>query len=169
MAEYLPPPPAIPVHYLYCGPNTLLNNATFVVAGVSFRHEAIDKIYKNIPKNLIHNGCGAVVAQMVCDSDNPHDGGAIAVFLFEELVGYAPKQVLEMKAGSSDIGTIFRSNITILNQNGLPAIAAARLYAPSMTAKNYGIRVSTRGRIAPGFKPKPAAPPLGDPPKQQWH
>jgi hypothetical protein len=58
----------------------------FEVVGESFCQEAIGRQYL-IQKELGKVG-GNLVAELIPEDDNPHDGNAIAVFINDDLVGY---------------------------------------------------------------------------------
>lgn len=109
------------------------------MVGESHRQPALRRHLENSPERL-------VVAQLVRDRGNPHDAGAVAVFVGSDHVGYIPRRDL-----GSEGQTLYRA-LARLAGHGVPATCWARLNGGEPGKPSVGISLFT------GFCEKPDRP-----------
>jgi hypothetical protein len=112
------------------------------VVGESYRQDALQRVLAGAGPHRL------VMAQLVRDRTNPHHGGAVAVFVGTDHVGYLSRNDLGYEGQS-----LYRA-LARLAERGLPATCWARVNGGTSDKSSIGISLFTGGRERPD-KPYP--------------
>lgn len=135
---YVPPPPHQPVDPSWTAATQTLRPEGYLrVVGESFRQEALRRVLAAAGPHRL------VTAQLVRDRTNPHDSGAVAVFVGLDHVGYISRNDLGYE------GQALYKALARLDRRGVPATCWAHLNGGSPDKPSIGIHLFTGGYERP--------------------
>lgn len=129
---YVPAPPRQPVDPSWTAATPTLRPEGYLrVVGESFRQDALRRVLTGAGSHRL------VLAQLVRDRTNPHDSGAVAVFVGLDHVGYISRDDLGYE------GQALYKALARLGERGMPATCWARLNGGSPDKPSIGIHLFT--------------------------
>jgi hypothetical protein len=143
---YVPAPPEQPVDpsWTVTAP-TLRPEGHLRVVGESYRQDGLRRVLAGVGPHRL------VMAQLVRDRTNPHHGGAVAVFVGTDHVGYISRNDLGYEGYE---GQSLYKALARLNERGSPATCWARVNGGTPGKPSIGISLFTGGYERPD-KPYP--------------
>jgi hypothetical protein len=143
---YIPAPPEQPVDPSWTATAPTLRAEGYLrVVGESYRQDALRRVLAGVGPHRL------VLAQLVRDRTNPHHGGAVAVFVGTDHVGYISRNDLGYEGYE---GQSLYKALARLAERGLSATCWARVNGGTPNKPSIGISLFTGGYERPD-KPYP--------------